>query len=383
MACGRSELELYVHLPFCVRKCRYCDFLSGPQYAKGPYLEALEREIASYGPAAEGFRVRSVFFGGGTPSLLTPQEWEELAGVIRAHYLIDADAEITAEANPGTLDREKLRCLKELGVNRLSLGLQSVRDEELRLLGRIHSFDDFLRTWDAVGEAGFTNRNVDLMQALPGQSLAECLESVRTIAELGPEHISAYSLIIEEGTPFYELYAGGEGLPSEDAEREMVHETAALLASYGYEHYEISNYARPGRECRHNLGYWTGVPYLGFGMGAASLFGGKRRSNCRAYERYVRLAGSREACEDVTEWDRKSQMEEMMFLGLRLVRGVSEETFARRFGVTMQEVYGPVIERFAGLGLLERREGRLRLTERGMDVSNAVMAEFLLEETDG
>ena len=382
MAERRDELELYVHLPFCVRKCNYCDFLSGPGYAQEPYIEAMKREMAACREACAGYRVRSVFFGGGTPTLLTEELWEEVFSSLRDNFTIDVDAEITAEGNPGTITADKLRLLRDLGVNRLSLGLQSVREEELRLLGRIHTYPEFLKTWEDARACGFTNINVDLISALPGQTPAAWLESLETVAKLSPEHISAYSLIIEEGTPFYTRYADGEGLPSEDEERQMVHETKELLSAYGYEQYEISNYAKPGRACRHNLGYWTGVPYLGLGIGAASAFAGERFSNTRDYERYLVTAGTSAAREEVSAWDTRAQMEEMMFLGLRLTGGVSEETFYRRFGKRMEEVYGPVIDRYADWGLLIREGGFVRLSERGMDVSNAIMADFLLEDTD-
>ena len=383
MAERKKELELYVHLPFCVRKCNYCDFLSGPGYERDPYVEALLREMASYREKAEGFEVRSIFFGGGTPTLLREDHWEKLFAGLHENFRIRADAEITSEANPGTVDRPLLRRIKELGVNRLSMGLQSVRNEELALLGRIHTYEEFLRSWEMVRECGFSNVNLDLMGALPGQTVSDAMESVRKAAELSPEHISAYSLIIEEGTPFYERYAAGTGLPDEDTEREIAHETAKLLSSYGYEHYEISNYAKPGRQCLHNLGYWTGVPYLGFGMGAASLFGGERYANTRDYGRYVAEAGRGEIREEVVRQSTRDAMEEMMFLGLRLVRGVPEDAFAKRFGVPMEAVYGEVLEKYLSWGLLERAEGCVRLTERGMDVSNTVMADFILEDTDG
>ncbi|MDO5422629.1 MAG: radical SAM family heme chaperone HemW [Eubacteriales bacterium] len=379
-------MELYVHIPFCIRKCRYCDFLSfaAGDEVKEAYKDALVREIrGEQGKDSRG--VSSVFFGGGTPSLL-PEAWMgEIMQALRESFRIEEDAEISLECNPGTLTQGKLLAYREMGINRLSIGLQSADDRELKLLGRIHSWAMFCESYTLAREAGFSNVNVDLMSALPGQTVESWRETLRKVLALEPEHLSAYSLIIEEGTPFYEAYgedarrreAGDEPrfLPSEDAERQMYEDTKTLLGEAGYHRYEISNYAREGLECRHNVGYWERVDYLGLGLGASSLSQGRRFHNTNQMERY--LQGNFEK-EDVQVLTRKEQMEETMFLGLRLTKGVSLEAFRRKFGESCEAVYGPVLEKLTGQGLLKVEDGNVALTDHGVDVSNYCMAEFLL-----
>ena len=267
--------------------------------------------------------------------------------------------------NPGTVDKEKLRTYREVGINRLSIGLQSALDEELKKLGRIHTFEEFLDTYKLAREEGFHNINIDLMSAIPGQTVESYEHTLRTVAEIKPEHISAYSLIIEEGTPFYERYGQGEHqeeLPGEEDERRMYKMTKEILAQYGYERYEISNYAKKGYACQHNLGYWERAEYLGIGRGASSLMDNQRW-----------IQG-----EEKEEIDRQGQMEEFMFLGLRKMEGVSYAVFEKAFGCTIESVYHEVIQRMKEMGLMEDADGYLRLTERGIDLSNYVMSEFLL-----
>ncbi len=278
---------------------------------------------------------------------------------------MSGEAEITIEMNPGTVDKEKLRTYREVGINRLSIGLQSALDEELKKLGRIHTFEEFLDTYKLAREAGFHNINIDLMSAIPGQTVESYEYTLRTVAEIKPEHISAYSLIIEEGTPFYERYGQAqhqEELPGEEDERRMYQMTKEILAQYGYERYEISNYAKKGYACRHNLGYWERAEYLGIGRGASSLMDNQRW-----------IQG-----EEREEIDRQGQMEELMFLGLRKMEGVSCAAFEKAFGCTIESVYDEVIQRMKEMGLMEDADGYLRLTERGIDLSNYVMSEFLL-----
>lgn len=382
------ELEIYIHIPFCVRKCAYCDFLSfaAPAEIRERYVEALLCEIRQSAQREElgGHRVSSVFFGGGTPSLLPGEEIGRILGAVRRGFSVAEDAEITVECNPGTLDAGKLSSYIKAGVNRLSIGLQSAQDAELRALGRIHTWEEFLQSFSLARQAGFSDLNVDLMSALPGQSAAAWEDTLTRVLALRPEHISAYSLIIEEGTPFYEHYgaeaarrdAGEECvlLPSEEEERRMYERTEELLAAAGYHRYEISNYSLPGYECRHNSGYWLRREYRGFGLGAASLIGNMRFSDTEELDQY--LAG--DFCgAPAQRLTKKEQMEETMFLGLRLCRGVCEETFAREFGVSLQSVYGEVLARLEKQGLLLRRDGRVFLTKRGIDISNYVMAQFL------
>ena len=313
------------------------------------------------------------------------------------------------EANPGTVTKEALLSYRKAGINRLSIGLQSADDGELKLLGRIHTYRDFLQTYQWAQEAGFTNINLDIMSALPEQSVENYKKTLETVLSLRPQHISAYSLIVEEGTPFYEKYgqeseklqATGEkqpDLPSEEEEREMYALTEKLLAAAGYHRYEISNYALPGRECRHNLVYWKRGNYVGFGLGAASMVENVRFENTRKMQEYLaEYAGVPDAepvFADVAQGDmqqifrgenvhplsQQEQMEETMFLGLRLTEGVSKAEFHRQFGVSMEQIYGEVIQENTAQGLLADEAGYLRLTREGMDLSNYVMAQFLLDE---
>ncbi len=360
-------LELYIHIPFCISKCRYCDFLSAPSCSKErlDYVESLCEKIRSYDEFAKAYRVVSIFVGGGTPSILDAEQMEEIFKSIKETFVLSKDAEITIEMNPGTVTEEKLSSYKMCGVNRLSIGLQSANDVELKVLGRIHTYDEFLKTYELARKAGFENINIDLMSAIPFQTSESYKETLEKVTALNPEHISAYSLIIEEGTPFYERYGEGkhdDELPSEEEERQMYYDTKEILALSGYHRYEISNYAKPGCECRHNLGYWDRTEYLGIGDGAASLV-----RNCRWTQG-----------EEPIELSKKEQMEEFMFLGLRKMEGVSSQRFFEEFGVLMREVFGDVIDEMISKRLLEEVDGFIRLTEAGIDVSNYVMSEFLL-----
>ena len=383
--CG--PVSLYLHFPFCVRKCRYCDFLSGPAAAKEreEYIQTLCLEIelrAAEVPAG----VDTVFIGGGTPSLMTPDQAERVMAAIRRSYVLADDAEISMEVNPGTADADKLCAFRKVGINRLSIGVQSFDDGELKRLGRIHTADQAREIMSAAREAGFQNINLDLMSALPGQSVLSWERSLQEAVRQAPEHISAYSLIIEEGTPFAEMDL--LPLPSEEEDRLMYHRTQTVLAEYGYQRYEISNYARPGRACRHNCGYWTGHEYLGLGLGASSLIGDRRfkvTASMPEYLRRIRLADSGEIkdpahyYEEIQQLTLRDRMEEFMFLGLRMTEGVSEAEFRRRFGNPVDAVYGPLLARHTDGGLLERTGDRIRLTEKGLDLANYVMSDFILD----
>lgn len=365
------------------------------------YLDALEREIrACAGRLAENenadaVTVSSIYIGGGTPSVVAPERIAQLLDCIRKCFPLQADAEISMEANPGTVTPESLRVYRAAGVNRLSIGLQSANDEELRTLGRIHTWAQFLDAYRWAREAGFTNVNVDVMGALPGQTVESGLETLERVLSLdpAPEHISVYSLIIEEGTPFAAMAERGElALPDEDTERELYHRTVQFLTEHGYEHYEISNFARPGYACQHNIGYWTRREYLGFGLAAASLWNGQRWRNTEDFGEY--LSAPCDARRDFETLSQDDEMAETMFLSLRLMRGVDLAEFAQRFGRTAEEVYGDAIRKHIGEGLLQYFTGEaensaqpadicagrafLALTDRGIDVSNYVMADFLL-----
>ena len=384
-----KSLELYVHIPFCVRKCEYCDFLSAPAGAdtQQEYVRNLLLEIEQKGVLCTDYEVTTIFFGGGTPSILKAGWIADILNAIHRNFKVRKDAEITIECNPGTLTFEKLSIYKSAGINRISVGLQSASDAELRELGRIHTYEDFLKSYDLIRKKGFSNVNIDLMAALPGQTLKSYEQTLRRVLALKPEHISAYSLIIEEGTPFYEKYEADEllrekgekpqMLPSEETERLMYERTKELLLAHGYERYEISNYARRGYACRHNIGYWRRENYLGFGLGSASLLENERFHNTTDLTDY--LGGDYLAYEQ-EKLDKKSQMEEFMFLGLRMTDGISTECFRQTFGLTVELVYGPVLEQQIADQLLRKEDGRIFLTERGLDVSNYVMAQFLLDK---
>lgn len=381
---NQKELELYIHIPFCVKKCSYCDFLSAPatEQTKEAYMAALFAEIVGRAKDYKERIVTSIFIGGGTPSLLSGDSIRQLMEHIREGFTLAPDAEITMEVNPGTVTTEKLTAFYAAGINRLSIGMQSAQEQELKILGRIHDFDGFCQVYREAVEAGFTNINVDVMSGLPGQTLASYKDTLEKVLRLEPmpQHISAYSLIVEEGTPFAAMADRGElPLPEEDTERAMYEETIEVLAGYGFHRYEISNYALDGYECRHNVGYWIRRDYLGFGIGAASLIGNVRFQNGRDLNAY--LAHPLACREEQQSLTTQEQMEETMFLGLRLIRGVSYPEFARCYGQTLEEVYGEVISRNVADGLLTVREDetgrRLMLTGRGLDVSNYVMAQFL------
>ena len=382
-----KELELYLHIPFCERKCAYCDFLSAPADlpVRISYIKKLQEEIAYYGPEFEEYQVSSIFLGGGTPTILEGYQLAAILETVKKYFRLVADAEITVECNPGTLTAGKAEKLVQAGFNRLSMGLQSADDRELQLLGRIHNFAQFLESYDLARKAGFENINVDLMSALPGQTLKSWQNTLQKVTALRPEHISAYSLIIEEGTPFYERFAEDERireegghprlLPEEAIERQMYELTQRFLHTKGYERYEISNYAKPGSECRHNCGYWTRKDYLGLGLGASSLVGHQRFQNTSDLKEYLEQEYHHIHTETL---DKKSEMEEFMFLGLRLMAGISRQQFEKTFQVTLDSVYGEVLRKLKSEQLIEEVAGYVRLTEYGIDVSNYVLSEFLL-----
>ena len=376
----RGGMELYLHIPFCVKKCAYCDFLSFPsgQELQRRYAKRLMEDIDCMGKKYGDIPVDTIFIGGGTPSVPESRLIADLMEHVNHAFHISDGAEISMEANPGTVTREKLKEYRRAGINRISFGLQSANDRELKLLGRIHTWAEFLESFALARECGFTNLNIDLMSALPGQTCESWKDTLKRVTDLEPEHISAYSLIIEEGTPFGEKYGSEEGrklLPDEDSEREMYHETKRFLRECGYERYEISNYAKPGRECRHNIGYWTGVPYLGLGLGASSYMNGSRFAVSSDMQQYL---GERPGTfTDVEKLTKKDMEEEFFYVGLRMVSGVSLTEFKERFGVSAQEVYPGLMETFVEEKAAEFQGDRFVLTDYGLDVSNYIMAQFL------
>ena len=371
-----SPMEIYIHIPFCIKKCDYCDFLSGPagKERQREYFQSLGREIAAV-PEFPDREITTVFIGGGTPSVPDPALMGAILDQIRNKFFVAPDAEITIEANPGTLYKEKLQEYRKHGVNRLSLGLQSPQNRELKILGRIHTWEEFLESFFMAREAGFSNINIDLMSAIPDQTYEGWIHNLRTVAGLDPEHISAYSLIIEEGTPFASRTLN---LPDEDAEYNMYEATVQILREYGFEQYEISNYAKKGRECRHNVGYWIRQDYLGFGLGASSLYGKERFANTQDMKKYLENSRIPEKIrEKEPPLTREDEMAEFMFLGLRMTRGISKAEFERQFGSEIDAIYGDVLRKYKSMGLLLEENGRIFLSREGIHVSNSVMADFL------
>jgi oxygen-independent coproporphyrinogen-3 oxidase len=446
-------MELYIHIPFCVKKCRYCDFLSfaGKEACFKDYITALNAELDSYRGLIGERGLDTVFIGGGTPSILPVDIMEIL--LKKVDGLIEESGsklrEYTIECNPGTLDAEKLCLYKCHGINRLSIGLQSADDSELKMLGRIHDYAVFLDNYRLARSEGFDNINIDLISALPGQAVSSWKRTLRTVAELGPEHISAYSLIIEPGTPFYEIYGGDSRektstfktdivihenmppLPEEDTEREIYRMAARILAEYGYERYEISNYSKPGYGSKHNLGYWTGVDYIGAGLGASSYLQRReadvtvtgtahedpdrktdssgpapalalRYKNTDDLQEYIRQYSDKIAdtdprlpanmaaeflhagkirapmgCPEPEVLTRRDLIGEYMMLHLRLTDGFAEADFEQRFGGSCDDLFGDIIDKYCRMELMERSDGRIRLTEAGLDVANTIMADFI------
>lgn len=374
-----KRLGLYIHIPFCVKKCRYCDFLSAPysETEKEKYVRALTAEIAAAAPQFQDYTVDTVFIGGGTPSLLTAEQITRVMETLREGYRLEPYTECTIECNPGTVDEKTAENWMLNGINRVSIGLQSANDNELREMGRIHTAEEFLDSYLLLSNMGFSNINVDLMSALPFQTEESFYASLRSVAGLNPKHLSVYSLIVEENTPLYDwVHAGNEEkLPSEETERKMYYKTREILLEYGYYRYEVSNYAKPGYECRHNLGYWERKEYAGFGLGAASLIGNRRFNNVSGWNEYIRNCGREKVNEEIL--DKKDAMAEFMFLGLRKTQGIDKEKFFDAFDMDYDSVYGELTQKLSMQGLLYMEENKVKLTDLGIDVSNVVLAEFL------
>ncbi|MBP5529302.1 MAG: radical SAM family heme chaperone HemW [Lachnospiraceae bacterium] len=402
---NHKKLGIYIHIPFCVAKCNYCDFNSfaSDDKTKADYINALCSEIKVYGPQFNDYTVDTVFIGGGTPSILPAELTAKFMDCLRSNFNIDGGAEISMEANPGTLDIKKINRYRELGINRISLGLQSTVSDELKILGRIHDYKTFLDSFMMLREAGFKNINVDLMNGIPNQTFESFRESLLRIKELNPEHISIYSLIVEEGTPFYTQQLN---LPDEDEERVMVHSIPSILGDE-YHQYEISNYSKKGLESRHNIKYWVRDEYLGMGLSAASLINEKRIKNTDNIKDYIsvfsdtnfeknskvkikELTDSKEAFKDLEEnYDNnirfsefesltdEDRMSEYMFLGLRMNEGILIPDFEKTFGISVFKIFGDIINKHIEEGLLEKNNDRIFLTERGRDLANYVWSDFL------
>ena len=452
---NKNELGIYIHIPFCVHKCIYCDFLSSPAdvHTRKQYVRALINEIyltregkcankliknvlqgdnTSYEDMEEqavngltsdyalydtvcmadyektimqedisgcvddiksenGHIVTSIFIGGGTPSAIDAEDISDILDAVRKNYNVSDKAEITIECNPGTMDKKKAAIYRKAGINRISFGLQSTDNNELRMLGRIHTYEQFMESYKIAREAGFDNINIDLMSALPGQTMESFKAVLEKALSLGAEHISVYSLIVEEGTRLSDNIDSFPQIPSDDEDRQMYYMTKEMLSSYGHEQYEISNYAQKGYECKHNLKYWERCDYLGFGIGAASLYGGRRYTNISDIGRYMDvLAEITNALDksyvnellqirtDMEELSKEDEMSEYMFLGLRKTKGIDITDFKEEFGTDIKDIFGEAIEDNIARGLLIHDGNCLYLSKRGIDISNTVMSDFIL-----
>ena len=394
---NNNQLGIYIHIPFCVQKCVYCDFLSAPATndVKIKYIEALKKEIELVGlnNKEKDIEVNSIFFGGGTPSCIDPELIQSVLDTIKNNFRVNEFAEITIECNPGTLSEDKAYSYRNAGINRISFGLQSCDDKELKMLGRIHDFDDSRDSFRMARNYVFNNINVDLMTGLPGQTKESLLKTLKTALAFKPEHISAYGLILEEGTVLFDRINEYPPIPSEELDRQMYDITRKSFTKSGYVQYEISNYAKPGYECIHNLKYWNREEYLGFGIGAASFIDEKRYSNITDINSYIDITSK--LMDEVMDnklinidlsslyasfekLDINDAKEEFMFLGLRKIQGISILDYKEKFNQEIYEQYSKEIEDNINKGLLILENNRLKLTAKGIDISNTVMSDFII-----
>lgn len=373
-----KELGIYVHIPFCKRKCAYCDFISFSGKARliEKYVESLKREINKCKIGKEDYMVKTIYFGGGTPSFIESKYIVEILEAIKEKFNISKNAEITIEINPGTVTEEKLKDYYEVGINRISFGLQSTNSQLLKLVGRIHSYSSFLEGYNLARKTGFKNINVDLMIGLPVQTLKDVQKDLSRIIELNPEHVSVYSLIVEEGTRIEEKIKNKElYLPSEKLERKMYWEVKKKLEEAGYIHYEISNFAKAGYESKHNLSCWNQEEYLGFGLAAHSYFNNVRYSNTDDFEEYFDWPeNSKIIHERQTDEDRQK---EFMLLGLRKIEGVAISDFKNKFIENPIYLYRETLNKLVTQGLIEVDIDSIKLTNRGIDLANLVWEEFV------
>ncbi len=381
-------MGLYIHVPFCIQKCNYCDFLSfggAEEELQNEYFRALAKEIRQKSDDySNKYYVDSIFIGGGTPSLVNEQRIVDIMTVVKESFSIDGNAEISMESNPKTLTKNKLETYLNAGVNRLSIGAQSFDDELLAYMGRVHTTEDFFKNYDLARECGFRNINIDLMFAIPGQTSEIWMDTMERALSLKPKHISFYSLQLEEGTPFYSMFREGSLKQTEDElDREMYHGAVRMLKDRGYLHYEISNAAMEGYRCRHNLKYWSMEDYLGLGLGAHSYMNGIRTSNITDLREYIRAGEvhSDDPERVFTIWQHENTKEEniseYLFTGMRKIAGIELSDFRARFGADLESVYGEVLEKYRREGLIDIVGGHLRFTETGIDISNRVLAEFV------
>lgn len=373
-----KEVALYIHIPFCKQKCLYCDFKSfaNSERYMSEYIDALLIELDRI---KDKYIFRSLFIGGGTPSFLDKKSLDKLMQAISSLSYV-YNAEKTIECNPGTVDEAKLSLIKKGKINRLSFGLQSTDNHLLKTIGRIHTYEEFKQNYYLARNMGFNNINIDLMFGLPNQTLSRYKDTLQEVIKLEPDHISAYSLIIEEGTPFYNMYDKNLiKLPAEECERDMYRYTKDELNKNGYHQYEISNYSREGKECYHNKIYWSCEEYIGIGIAASSYIDNKRITNISSIEEYIQKINDNESIIDEETINSDiDNIEEYMFMNLRMIKGIDEDEFYRKFNRDIDSIYKDVIEKHIKNGLLIRDKNRIFLSEKGIELSNYVMSDFIL-----
>lgn len=377
------DVSLYIHIPFCKSKCYYCDFLSFPGCTVSEhkrYVEALIEEIKAYSDVAirNDYIVKTIFIGGGTPSILDGAYIRQIVETIYSVFVVSMDVEFTIEGNPDSLCTDKLKLYKEIGINRLSIGLQSAVDDELKIIGRPHNYDQFVAAYNSARQCKFHNINIDIMSDLPTQTFKSYGSTLARVLSFAPEHISAYSLILEENTPFFYDEEIKRLIPDEEIDRKMYAQTKKLLSISGYNRYEISNYSKTGYECRHNLTYWSGGDYIGVGLGSSGYIEGYRYSNISDMREYIEANPKDKIC-DRHILSRKDMIEEYMFLGLRKIKGISVEEFSSRFEENIYGLYGDVISKYIDMELLIIDKDNLRFTDKGLDICNQVLSDFLLD----
>ena len=389
-------LGLYVHIPFCVKKCKYCDFNSYKMDidSKKRYIEDLKIEMKLYSNKLykdnkyknkeccslnKNDKITSIFVGGGTPSILTSDEIREVFISIKEMFDIDENAEITIECNPGTLTLEKLKTMKEIGINRLSIGLQAIQEKHLNFIGRIHTYEEFEKNYKDALSVGFKNINIDLMYSLPNQTLCDWKETLEKVVHLNPTHISAYSLILEEGTELYNMYESNKfELIDENVDIEMYEYTINYLKSKGYNQYEISNYSKEGYNCEHNILYWECEYYIGIGAGASGYINENRYNNVESLEDYhLSLVKREKPIQENEILSEKDMIEEKIFMGLRMNKGIKFEDFKKKFGIDFREKYNKQIEMLLARKLINQNFEGIQLTQKGREISNSVFIEFM------
>lgn len=376
-----KDLSLYIHIPFCISKCSYCDFLSFTCKDEKieTYIDALLMELKLYKEIITDYRIRTIFIGGGTPSSIDEGHISRILDYIMKNYKIEKLEEVSIETNPGSLSREKVKAYRNSGINRISMGVQSLNDKILKEIGRTHTSQDFYDSLEIIREVGIDNINADLMFGLPGQNLSDVLYSLDKVIQLGLEHISYYALILEEGTDIFYRHLRGEiGLPREEEEREMYHSIVRILKENSYDHYEISNFAKPGYTCKHNLVYWDTGAYLGLGLNSHSNLGEKRFANTDDIDEYIfKLKNKKFPLKELIDIPKEIEIEEFCIMALRKISGISKVDFKNRFGVNIEELYGPMIKKHEKNGLIKNSQANISLTSKGLDLSNLVEIDFL------